>query len=149
MSPCDHHRDDMHPSRRLRLGGCVQGVGFRPFVSRTAQQFGISGSVCNCGGEVEIVAQGDAAQLERFLQHLLTEPPPMARPLLLADERLDLPRSDRFTILASTSGSAAALQLPLDQPLCSDCLRELNDPDDRRYHYPFINCTQCGPRYTL
>jgi hydrogenase maturation protein HypF len=137
------------PTRRLRLGGCVQGVGFRPFVSRTARQFGITGSVCNSGGEVEIVAQGEAAQLERFLHHLLSEPPPLARPVVLTDEILDLPHHAHFTILASQHDATAAVQLPLDQPLCDDCLRELNDPSDRRYRYPFINCTQCGPRYTL
>lgn len=147
MIHCDHN--NMLSSRRLRLGGCVQGVGFRPHVSRTAHRFGITGSVCNSGGEVEIVAQGDATQLERFLHHLLTEPPPLARPVLLTDEILDLPHYAHFTILASQSDATAAVQLPLDQPVCNDCLRELNDPSDRRYRYPFINCTQCGPRYTL
>lgn len=136
-------------TRRLRLAGLVQGVGFRPFVSLTAHRFDITGSVCNRGGEVEIVAQGEAAQLERFIHQLLTAPPPLARPLLAADEVIDMPAQHRFTILPSQSDGATAVQLPLDHPVCADCLRELYAPADRRYRYPFINCTQCGSRYTL
>jgi hydrogenase maturation protein HypF len=147
MSQGDHI--PRYTSRCLRLGGSVQGVGFRPFVSRSAQQFGITGSVCNHGGEVEIVAQGDASQLERFLHHLLTRPPPLAQPLLKADQPIELPRQESFTILPSRSDATASVHLPLDQPLCHECLQELGNPADRRYHYPFINCTQCGPRYTL
>ena len=147
MKTCDHIT--AFTTRCLRLSGRVQGVGFRPFVSRSAQQFGITGSVCNRGGEVEIVAQGHAAQLDGFLHHLLTEPPPMAKPVLSADQFIDAPQHDQFTILASQSDAADTIQMPLDQPLCDSCLRELSDPSDRRYRYPFINCTQCGPRYTI
>ncbi|HEY0634488.1 MAG TPA: carbamoyltransferase HypF [Gammaproteobacteria bacterium] len=135
-------------TRSLRIGGRVQGVGFRPFVSRMAHTLGIHGSVCNKGGEVAIIAQGDEVQLAQFLQQLLSAPPP-AEPWLLADEPCIAPRHERFVILASHSAEDTSVQLPFDEALCAECQRELNDPADRRYHYPFINCSRCGPRYTL
>ena len=149
-SICDGQQASaMRSARRWRLGGHVQGVGFRPFVYRLALEFDLSGSVRNLHGEVEILASGPAAALERFERALIERAPPLARPQLLASEAVAPHASSGFAILGSTAGDAARVFVPPDSFTCPDCLAELADPTDRRYRYPFINCTQCGPRYTL
>jgi hydrogenase maturation protein HypF len=134
---------------RIRLDGHVQGVGFRPFVYRLAQRHGVNGSVQNQLGEVEIIAQGSAASLSEFQEELVTEAPPLARPRIALVEPMILRAAKSFTIAASSSQSHARVFVPPDYFACDDCMHEMRDPDDRRYRYPFINCTQCGPRYTL
>lgn len=136
-------------SLRIVIGGRVQGVGYRPFVYRSARDHGLSGWVRNRSGTVEILAQGEAAALERFIAALLHAAPPLAQPCLLGRETTEVSRCDGFTILASDGGDRPQIHVPPDYFLCADCLRELHDPADRRHRYPFINCTQCGPRYTL
>ena len=136
-------------ARRLCLAGHVQGVGFRPFVYRLAQEFGLAGTVRNLHGEVEIIASGPPAALERFARALIERAPPLARPRLIAAETVASPAGSRFAILASAAGESARVFVPPDSFTCPDCLAELTNPADRRYRYPFINCTQCGPRYTL
>jgi hydrogenase maturation protein HypF len=138
-------------TRRFLLGGRVQGAGFRPFVYRIAHRGGLSGWVRNLAGRVEILAQGDPAALDRFAAALLTEAPPLARPTLLSVERsaMERPVAGGFAILASEADRPAEIHVPPDQFTCDDCLRELADPADRRFGYPFINCTQCGPRYSI
>jgi hydrogenase maturation protein HypF len=134
--------------RRLRVTGTVQGVGFRPFVYGLAQRHGIGGFVLNDGAGVVIEAEGEAATLDAFSSSLRTEAPPLARVQSVEVEAL-MPRGDTdFAIDASPAvrGTAA---IPADIATCDDCLRELFDPNDRRYRYPFINCTQCGPRFTI
>jgi hydrogenase maturation protein HypF len=134
---------------RLRLTGHVQGVGFRPFVYRLAQEFGIDGSVRNLQGEVEILARAPCEVLERFERALLERAPPLSRPHLSARESVAQVPAGGFSILASACSGAAQVFVPPDSFTCPQCLAELIDPRDRRYRYPFINCTQCGPRYTL
>jgi hydrogenase maturation protein HypF len=136
-------------SRRIHLRGHVQGVGFRPFVYRLAHEFGITGWVQNQLGEVEVLAQGDETTLDRFEQALLDRAPPLSRPRLAGSRHCLEPAEDRFLIVDSAVTSEARIHVPPDFFTCDDCVRELNDPSDRRYRYPFINCTQCGPRYTL
>jgi len=136
-------------ARRWRLGGRVQGVGFRPFVFRLAHQWNLSGWVRNNGGEVEIRAQGSAEALQAFGQALLMRAPPAAHPLLIEVLSDRLGSSEDFRILASGTGAGTHAHVPADLFTCNDCLTELRDPGARRYRYPFINCTQCGPRYTL
>ncbi|MEO1768041.1 carbamoyltransferase HypF [Thiobacter aerophilum] len=135
-------------ARRLFLGGRVQGVGFRPFVFRLATRLGLAGTVQNLNGQVCIEVQGPPQALDVFTAALLTEAPPLAQPELLASEPTAPRALAGFAILAS-GVAAPDVHLPPDQFCCDDCLRELTDPSDRRYRYPFINCTQCGPRYTL
>ncbi len=132
---------------RWLIGGRVQGVGFRPFVWLLANDLGVSGSVRNCGGHVEIVAGADERRAGLFLQRLLAEHPPIAQPRLLSVEPCAEPAGAAFRILPSTGGPAAVV-LP-DQPVCAACLAEMADPDARRYRYAFTACTQCGPRYTI
>ena len=134
---------------RLVIGGQVQGVGFRPFVYRLARDHGLAGEVRNLRGRVEIRLEGPPAGLEAFRQALFADPPALARPRLIEDEA-EPPRGCRgFRILPSAATGPREHHLPPDLHVCSHCLRELEDPADRRHRYPFINCTQCGPRYTL
>jgi hydrogenase maturation protein HypF len=138
-------------ARRLRLAGHVQGVGFRPFVHRLAGEHALSGSVRNRGGEVEIFVQGRPEGIERFLHDLLDRAPPLARPHMI--ECLETTPSacppHDFVILDSAEDASARVFVPPDSFTCDACLAELSNAADRRYRYPFINCTQCGPRYTL
>jgi hydrogenase maturation protein HypF len=136
-------------ARRLRLRGHVQGVGFRPFVYRVAVEHGINGHVQNRMGEVEILAAGAPADMARFTRALIEEAPPLSSPELVASDEVEIPAADCFAIIASAAGDAAQVFVPPDYFMCDDCRRELQDPADRRHAYPFINCTQCGPRYTL
>jgi len=130
------------------IAGRVQGVGYRPFVYRLAHRFDLHGWVRNVTGSVEIHAEGCKENLARFSEALIREAPAIARPVL-TDETLTVPaHHTSFSVLASQSGEAN-IHVPPDYFVCEDCLREMNDPGDRRYRYPFINCTQCGPRYTL
>lgn len=138
-----------HTTWRLRLSGHVQGVGFRPFVYRLAQEFGVAGSVRNLQGEVEILARAPSDVLERFERALLERAPPLSRPHLSARDSVAQTPEGGFSILASTGGVSAEVFVPPDSFTCAECLAELTDPRERRYRYPFINCTQCGPRYTL
>ena len=136
-------------ARRIRLSGHVQGVGFRPFVYRTAARLRIDGHVLNRVGEVEIYAEGNAARLDAFQQALIDDAPPLARPVLESSEPATPSGGAGFTIQPSEADAEPHISVPPDYFTCDDCVRELQNPGDRRHGYPFINCTQCGPRYTL
>lgn len=136
-------------TRRWLLAGRVQGVGFRPFVHRLAGAHRVSGWVQNRMGQVEIVAQGEPARLDAFAHALLAEAPPLARPRIVRVEPIASDTLAGFEIRASATHGETSIHVPPDYDVCPDCVRELGDPHDRRYRYPFINCTQCGPRYTL
>ena len=135
--------------RRLRVRGIVQGVGFRPTVWRLARSLDLSGWVRNDSAGVEILVEGEREQVETFTRRLPEELPPLARlrDLTWSDGagQRDL---DGFRIIESAAGRAATM-IGHDTAVCPDCLAELFDPRDRRWRYPFINCTHCGPRYTL
>ncbi|MEW6591750.1 MAG: carbamoyltransferase HypF, partial [Pseudomonadota bacterium] len=133
----------------ITLSGKVQGVGFRPFVYRLAHRHGITGWVRNVNGAVEIHAEGEPAQLLRFSDALIAEAPPLSAPGPLGVSACASEQARDFLILDSATSSQADIHLPADGFVCADCLAELHDPANRRYRYPFINCTQCGPRYTL
>jgi hydrogenase maturation protein HypF len=128
--------------------GVVQGVGFRPFVFGLAQRHALAGFVLNDGRGVRIEAEGDAEALARFSRALEHEAPELARIDSIAVRELEPSHTTGFTIEASTRRGGSA-PIPADTATCEDCLRELFDPADRRYRYPFINCTQCGPRFTI
>lgn len=152
MSDCLKHKlktDPAASARQIVLSGQVQGVGFRPFIYRLAKQHRLTGWVRNCVGVVEIHVQGQAQDLENFLSDIFAKKPSLAQPKLESEEQAELESFDTFSILESQSQGISHISVPADLYLCDDCLAELNDPTDRRYHYPFINCTQCGPRYTL
>jgi hydrogenase maturation protein HypF len=136
-------------ARKWVFGGRVQGVGFRPFVYRTAHRYRVEGWVRNLAGRVEVLGQGSPDTLASFGEALLAEAPPLARPQKLADARVDPKPLRGFTILESRADALAHVGVPPDYFACEACLAELHDPRNRRFRYPFINCTQCGPRYTL
>ncbi|MCR5294135.1 MAG: carbamoyltransferase HypF [Lachnospiraceae bacterium] len=136
-------------TKRIRVYGIVQGVGFRPTVSRYAAAAGISGSVANRGSYVEILAQGGEEALSSFLKNLEEEPPKRAVILKMeARELSDAPLYSDFQIIESEK-TAGEIFISPDIAICEDCRRELFDPKDRRYLHPFINCTSCGPRMTI
>ena len=136
-------------ARRIVVTGRVQGVGYRPFVYVTAQELGLTGSVLNGSGKVFIHAQGSPANLDRLEKALIHAAPPLARPSLALSEPAALQSATTFEILASDCNSEPEIHVPPDLFTCDDCVEELTDPGERRYSYPFINCTQCGPRYTI
>ena len=136
-------------ARKIILSGVVQGVGFRPFIYRHAKHHELHGWVLNSSGRVEIHVQGTLLNLDSFVDTLLQSAPTLSQPVLQSVEETACIETGGFLILASQATADADIHLPADLFTCDDCLRELNDPANRRYRYPFINCTQCGPRYTL
>lgn len=133
---------------RIRVRGLVQGVGFRPWVYGLATRLELSGRVCNDEQGVLIEVQG--ARGARFLEELGRNPPPLARiDSVEAHEISPLPGERAFTIDASGHGGRVTVSIGADAGVCEDCLGELFDPRQRRYRYAFLNCTHCGPRYTI
>nr|WP_068017500.1 carbamoyltransferase HypF [Nocardia mexicana] len=136
---------------RIQVHGVVQGVGFRPFVYRLATGLGLTGDVRNRGGSVDIRVRGPEPVVADFLARLEGSAPASAR----IDRVETMPLSarsvagSRFTVVGSVRGSPVPPQIPVDLATCTACLRELFDPADRRYRYPFLNCTDCGPRATV
>lgn len=135
--------------RRIEVSGIVQGVGFRPYVFRLATEHSLAGSIRNTSAGVTIELEGPASAVEEFLARLPKEAPPLSR--ITAIEVHDLPcgREKGFAILESGREETARTLISPDVAICGDCLRELLDPSNRRYLYPFINCTNCGPRFTI
>ncbi len=134
---------------RLSVRGRVQGVGFRPFVYRLATQLGLAGRVGNDAHGAFIEVQGSAADLERFKARLRNELPPLARIEQLFAERMPSQPDAGFSIETSASDGTQDAEITPDMAMCDACRRELLDPADRRYRYAFINCTNCGPRYSI
>lgn len=135
--------------KALHIEGIVQGVGFRPFVYQSAQRLNLAGWVLNDSQGVTVEVEGEAADLDEFCRVLREEHPPLAS--LSRFDAVDLPvqGTSGFLIRHSDTEAAKTAQISPDTFVCPDCLAELFDPRDRRYRYPFINCTNCGPRYTI
>ncbi len=134
---------------RLTVKGRVQGVGFRPAVYRFAGGAGLSGFVMNTRRGVIIEIEGEASSINRFGLDLTGRMPPLARIDSIAAEAVEVAGSSRFVIEGSEPPGDADALFPVDTCVCGDCLAEMNDPTDPRYRYPFINCTNCGPRFTI
>jgi len=133
----------------LRVAGQVQGVGFRPFVYRLARELGLAGRVWNDAGGVRIEIQGAAGDMAEFRRRLASEAPALARLDLIEANEVPLVDDDGLFRIDASEGGAVQAAITPDIATCPDCLAELFDSADRRYGYPFINCTQCGPRYTI
>ena len=136
-------------SAKIRVQGVVQGVGFRPFVYRLAREHNLVGWVRNTSGCVDIEVEGEMESVEDFLREIVAEAPPLAR-----IERLETSRHPRkgyteFEIHQSLSQEGEYQLVSPDIATCDDCKREVFSVDDRRFHYPFTNCTNCGPRFTI
>jgi hydrogenase maturation protein HypF len=149
---CPTIGDIVRQRQQIRIRGTVQGVGFRPFVANLAHRLGISGFVRNTEGGVEIEAEGEG--LESFLAELRSGAPPLARiaeievrELADGETRPSAPRDFEIRHSAAPAGDYALV--PPDIATCEDCRRDSTEPGNRRYHYPFTNCTNCGPRYTI
>ncbi|HEX8926894.1 MAG TPA: acylphosphatase, partial [Terriglobales bacterium] len=133
----------------IRVKGVVQGVGFRPFVYRIASARRLCGWVRNGEQGVEIFIEGDASALSEFVLDLQSHAPPAAHIAEVQVESAVPQTLDHFTIESSIRSGRATVPVSPDLAVCEQCLRELFDPADRRYHYPYINCTNCGPRYSV
>ena len=135
--------------QRVTIEGIVQGVGFRPFVFQIARKWEIAGWVRNDSRGVTVEAEGALPKLAGFLWSLRSDLPPLASISRFEMEEIPATGDAGFAILASAAGIERSAQIAPDSTLCPDCLAELFDPSDRRYRYPFINCTNCGPRYSI
>ncbi|MEQ1786607.1 MAG: carbamoyltransferase HypF [Acidimicrobiales bacterium] len=134
---------------RIRVTGTVQGVGFRPFVYRHARRLGLCGWVQNDREGVLLEVQGAEPDVLELARLLVDEPPPLARVGSVTAGIVPLAGEHEFVIVASGARGAATAPVSIDTATCAACLAEVDDPTDRRYRYPFTNCTDCGPRYTI
>ncbi len=141
----------MRETRRYQIRGIVQGVGFRPFVFRIAARYALGGWIRNDSEGVVLEVQGRDTALEEFILEIRSSAPVLARieSVSLIERRYDEPAIEGFAIQASERLANAQTLVSADSSVCDDCLRELRNPADRRYRYPFINCTNCGPRYSI
>jgi len=135
--------------KKISIQGIVQGVGFRPFVYRLAQNENLKGFVSNTSQGVEIEVEGGPEALERFIRRLHSDPPPLAKITEIEVADIQIRGEVEFLIRSSREVESRSTLISPDISICADCLLELFDPEDRRYRYPFINCTNCGPRYTI
>ena len=142
-------RSDTIEARFYILSGHVQGVGFRPFVYRLAAEFAVNGWIENWMGEVAIHAEGTANNLQRFQQQLIQQAPQHATPVITRISTVQAKHFTEFSIQRSDASRPTAIRIVPDLPLCADCATEMLDPGNRRYRYPFNNCTRCGPRYSI
>jgi hydrogenase maturation protein HypF len=135
--------------REIRVLGIVQGVGFRPFVYGLADRFGLTGWVLNDEAGVLLEVEGPVSQVDGFTAELEDRPPALAVVTALSVRNLEPVGHTEFKIIASKTGAPTRTTVPADAATCADCRREVLDPADRRYGYPFTNCTNCGPRFTI
>ena len=134
----------------IRIRGIVQGVGFRPFMHRLVREHGLAGTIRNSSAGVELELEGERTELERLVEEIPRKAPPLAMiEEIRASYSADCRGLEGFRILPSLTGPERNTLISPDVGLCDDCLRELLDPGDRRYRFPFINCTNCGPRFTI
>lgn len=136
-------------SERIKLWGIVQGVGFRPYVAKTAAQLGMKGQVLNIGGLVEITVTDMPLRITEFIDTLIKNKPVPAEIVHIKRESVSYREFDSFTIIKSGAGDDEAAMLPSDLAICPDCLQELYDSENPRHRHPFISCMVCGPRYTI
>lgn len=135
--------------KAIDVTGIVQGVGFRPFVYRLAHDCHLTGLIANTPAGVTIEVQGEAELIDQFLARLQSEAPPLARITSLTPRELEVQAEAAFRIVSSRLGTPPKALISPDVAVCADCLREMMNPRDRRFRYPFINCTNCGPRFTI
>ncbi|WP_254434227.1 Sua5/YciO/YrdC/YwlC family protein [Halobacillus sp. Marseille-Q1614] len=139
----------MYEALRIIVTGRIQGVGFRPFIYSLAVKHHLTGSVQNNRGRVTIVVEGEAAAIRKMVKELTASSPPLSKIDQVNTEQVPPAFYQQFTILRSEETSDSLPLVSPDAAVCEDCLEEFSDPTNRRYRYPFINCTQCGPRYTI
>ena len=136
-------------AKQLKISGIVQGVGFRPFVYQLAEQYRIKGEVSNTSSGVTVHIEGNARNIDLFCTDITRKTPPLAHITDVSIQPESVKDFNDFSIIESQAGTHRATLISPDMSICGDCLKEIFDPDDRRYQYPFTNCTNCGPRYTI
>ncbi len=134
---------------KVVINGIVQGVGFRPFVYRLANELALKGYISNDSSGVILELEGEKTKLELFHKHLKSKPPPLSKITNYTINEITVCHDNDFIIKKSSNNSKPDTLISPDIATCDDCLSELFDPNDRRFLYPFINCTNCGPRYTI
>lgn len=134
---------------KVIVKGRVQGVGFRPFIFQIADKYRIKGTVQNNMDGVKIFAEGKEKAIDRFVDSIRREAPRLSRIDVVEVKDMPIAGYQSFSIIPSERSGKSSLVIPIDSAVCEDCLKEMRDPDNFRYRYPFINCTQCGPRYTI
>ncbi len=144
--------DDLHElvrRKHILVRGIVQGVGFRPFVYKLATALGLTGYVFNSSSGVTIEIEGGESALDEFFQTLKDDPPKLAEIKEISVSEIEAQGGEGFSILDSREEAGAFALVPPDAGTCDECWRDFGDPANRRYGYPFTNCTHCGPRYTI
>ena len=136
-------------AKRLKVNGIVQGVGFRPFVFQLAEKFSLTGEVANTSSGVSIHIEGSPQNVAGFEKDLAEKSPPLAYIVDISSKTEIVKNHTDFAIVKSNAQAKMSTLISPDVSICDDCLGEMLNPHDRRYHYPFINCTNCGPRYTI
>ena len=136
-------------ARKIEVNGIVQGVGFRPFIYNLARQLSLSGRVANTSAGVLIYIEGPLSSIDSFTDQLVENSPPLAHIVKITSTESVIEGLKDFSIVKSVDEDAMATLISPDVCVCNDCQKEMFDPQDRRYGYPFINCTNCGPRYTI
>lgn len=134
---------------KITVNGRVQGVGFRPFIFSLAEKYEIKGTVQNNMDGVKIFAEGKEKLVREFIKEIRENPPRISRIDQLSVSDIPVRHFSSFTIVESERSGKSSLVIPIDTAVCHECLTEMEDPSNFRYQYPFINCTQCGPRYTI
>ncbi|MEJ2041357.1 MAG: Sua5/YciO/YrdC/YwlC family protein, partial [Desulfosarcinaceae bacterium] len=141
--------DESSVARRIEINGIVQGVGFRPFVFQLAARHALLGQVANTAEGVSLELEGPSRSIDAFIEDLTRKKPPLAHIVEVHQHDIPLAGYTDFRITPSRAAALRATLISPDVTVCEDCRRELFDPKDRRFGYPFINCTNCGPRYTI
>jgi len=136
-------------AKRLEINGIVQGVGFRPFIYQLANQYGLKGEVANTATGVTLILEGPPDRIRQFTDDLPLRKPPLAHIVEITEKPQAITGFDSFSIVKSRGSATRQTLISPDVRVCDDCLAEMRNPDDRRFRYPFINCTNCGPRYTI
>jgi len=134
---------------KLLITGTVQAVGFRPFVYQLASLYQLNGYVCNISGAVKIEIEGGIENIQKFKQALIHNAPPLANPKISYAEEMPTTEDTQFSIEDSVETVEKNIHVPADFYVCENCMEEMKNPQARRYQYPLISCTQCGPRYTI
>jgi hydrogenase maturation protein HypF len=134
---------------RLEINGIVQGVGFRPFIYQLANHHGLKGEVANTTSGVSLLLEGPLDSIKRFIDQLPEKKPPLAHIVEISQSARTARGYETFSIVKSKAATSKSTLISPDVMVCEDCLMEMRDPKDRRFGYPFINCTNCGPRYTI
>jgi len=135
--------------KQVRINGIVQGVGFRPFIYNLAHKYNLAGTVSNYEEGVIIEVQGQKQKVDSFSKAIIDGAPPLSMISSIHQNEVSLKNETNFTIVQSSKNSSISTLISPDVAVCPDCINELFDPNDRRFLYPFINCTNCGPRYSI